>query len=63
MIETLAQARAADAADPLRDFRDRFVLPDGVLYFDGNSLGPLPRATARCLDVVLRRGSGARSRA
>jgi kynureninase len=58
MIETLAQARAADAADPLRDFRDRFALPDGVLYLDGNSLGPLPRATAQSIETVLRREWG-----
>ena len=58
MIETEAQARAADAADPLRDFRDRFALPRGVLYLDGNSLGPLPRATAQTVDAVLRREWG-----
>jgi kynureninase len=54
MIETQAQARAADAADPLRVFRARFALPDGVIYLDGNSLGPLPRATQARLDTALR---------
>jgi len=53
MIDSLDQARAADAADPLRGFRERFVLPDGVIYLDGNSLGPLPRATRERLDAAL----------
>lgn len=42
---TPAQARALDAADPLAPFRDRFALPDGVIYLDGNSLGPLTHAS------------------
>ncbi|HEX8241206.1 MAG TPA: kynureninase [Allosphingosinicella sp.] len=43
-MTTLEQVRALDSADPLRRFRDRFVLPESVIYLDGNSLGALPRA-------------------
>jgi kynureninase len=43
-VTTLEQARALDSADPLRPFRERFVLPEGIIYLDGNSLGALPRA-------------------
>ena len=46
MSFTLAEAKAADAADPLRSLRARFHLPEGVIYLDGNSLGPLPKAVA-----------------
>ena len=53
MSFTLAEARAADAADSLRPCRERFHLPEGLIYLDGNSLGPLPKtAMARLREVV-----------
>ncbi len=48
----LAEAAAADAADPLAGFRERFVLPEGLIYLDGNSLGPAPRAALEALRVA-----------
>ncbi|MEY3691277.1 MAG: hypothetical protein RJB57_932 [Actinomycetota bacterium] len=47
------EARALDAADPLAHTRARFDLPDGVLYFDGNSLGPLTHEARRVLESTV----------
>ena len=45
-MTTLQDCVARDAQDPLRDLRQLFTLPEGVIYLDGNSLGALPAATA-----------------
>lgn len=43
-----------DAADPLRGFRERFLIPEGTVYLDGNSLGCLPRGTVDRVASLLR---------
>jgi kynureninase len=51
-------AEELDRADPLAPFRARFDLPEEVIYLDGNSLGPLPKATRQHLDEVITREWG-----
>ncbi|MGW1059132.1 kynureninase [Micromonospora rubida] len=54
-------AKELDAADPLADLRDRFVIADDdLIYLDGNSLGRLPAATPAHLDRLVRQGWGDR---
>ncbi|MBA3666946.1 MAG: kynureninase [Sphingomonas sp.] len=55
---TLDEARALDAADPLRETRQRFRLPEGKIYLDGNSLGALPLSTAGRIAGVVEREWG-----
>ncbi|MBO6528394.1 kynureninase [Erythrobacter sp.] len=50
----LERARVLDAGDPLAHFRERFDVPEGVIYLDGNSLGCLPKATPARLEQVVR---------
>jgi kynureninase len=47
-----------DAADPLAFARERFCLPDGLIYLDGNSLGALPAAAASALTETAERQWG-----
>jgi kynureninase len=55
---TLDEARSLDAEDPLAFALERFRLPDGVIYLDGNSLGALPAGTAERLAQVTTREWG-----
>ena len=54
---TTAWAQARDAADPLRDFRQEFLIPPHAggdsYYFCGNSLGLQPRAAREAVNAEL----------
>ncbi len=52
-MKTRDDALALDAADPLAPLREQFALPPGVIYLDGNSLGPLPKAAAARVQQVV----------
>jgi kynureninase len=61
MEELRDRAAALDAADPLASFRDRFLPADDVVaYFDGNSLGRPPKATAERLASFVTQDWGGR---
>ena len=52
-MTTLQDCQALDTLDTLRPLRERFALPEGVIYLDGNSLGAQPKsAAARAAEVV-----------
>ena len=50
---TREAARERDAADPLREYRDRFSVPGGERYMDGNSLGLASDAAVAALERVI----------
>ena len=50
---TYAAVRRWDQEDPLRSRREEFELPGGIIYLDGNSLGPLPKAARVRLEEVI----------
>lgn len=56
MIPTsLDWCQQQDANDPLAAIKDRFDLPEGVIYMDGNSLGVLPKGVAERINTVVER--------
>ncbi len=46
-------AQTRDAADPLAQMRGKFLIADGTINLDGNSLGSMPRAVVSRLDQTL----------
>lgn len=48
------RAAELDAAHASTDLRHRFLLPEGVVYLDGNSLGALPAGVPDAVAAVLR---------
>lgn len=51
-------ASALDADDPLAGLKQRFTLPDKVIYLDGNSLGALAVDVPAAVDDAVRRQWG-----
>jgi kynureninase len=50
---TEQDALRLDAEDPLAPLRERFALPEGVTYLDGNSLGPPLRSARAAMEAVI----------
>lgn len=50
-FETRNECIEADFNDELKEFRDKYIIPSGLMYFNGNSMGVCPKNT---VDVVSR---------
>jgi len=50
---SLAEAKALDQQDPLTHQRAHFILEPGLIYLDGNSLGPLSRPAQEATEKAL----------
>jgi kynureninase len=57
---TRSDAAALDANDPLRNHKAQFVLPEGEIYLDGNSLGALPVGVTEALARTVQHDWGTR---
>lgn len=55
---TRADMLERDAADPLGSLRDEFVLRDGLIYLDGNSLGALQKSVLARVESSMRKQWG-----
>ena len=54
LLESRTACEKADAADPLGYRREEFHLPQGLIYLDGNSLGPMPKKALEHLEQAIR---------
>ncbi|AWV98752.1 kynureninase [Arcticibacterium luteifluviistationis] len=60
MTDIRAQITQLDQEDPLKAFRNEFVLDLKTIYLDGNSLGVLPKKTKQVLEDTINNQWGAR---
>ena len=49
----LEDIKYLDKQDPLSRYREEFFLPKNTIYFDGNSLGPVPKKTLKNLNKTI----------
>ena len=49
----LEDLKSLDNQDPLSRYREEFYLPKNTIYFDGNSLGPVPTKTVENLNKTI----------
>ena len=54
LLESRTACEKADAVDPLGNWRENFYLPQGLIYLDGNSLGPMPNKALEHLEQTIK---------
>ena len=54
LLESRTACEREDATDPLRSWQEAFYLPQGLIYLDGNSLGPMPKKALEQLEQAIR---------